>query len=91
MLRHGKYYILSELMVIVFTQTDRLMLKLMLGDAYTGYYSAAVTIVGFASFFAVGLIGSARPSILASKMNDQQEYEKTDTIIQHFILLFLAF
>ena len=95
MLQQGKYYIISDLMVIIFTQTDRLMLKLMIGDAFTGYYSAAVTIVGFASFIAVGLIDSARPSILESKKRDQQEYERKLTqlysILFYYSLLFCSF
>lgn len=37
----SRHYIISSMMVTVFAQTDRIMLKLMIDDAATGYYSAA--------------------------------------------------
>ena len=42
MLAQSKYYIVSSMMVTIFANTDRIMIKMMLGDAQTGYYSAAV-------------------------------------------------
>lgn len=47
----SKYYIVSSLMVTIFAQTDRIMLKLMIGDEATGYYSAAVACAGNDGFY----------------------------------------
>jgi len=73
----GKYYILSGLMVSVFGQTDRVMLKLMIGDTETGLYSAAATCAGVASFFFVAIIDSMRPAIVENKALSQEKYEKS--------------
>ena len=76
MLRRSSPYILSAMMVSVFQQTDRLMLKNMLGDAATGYYSAAVTVAGITSFVFAAMIDSARPSILEGKRSGSDSFER---------------
>lgn len=75
MLRKSKYYILSGLMVAAFQQTDRVMLKLMIDNETTAYYSAAVSCAGLASFVYQAIIDSARPGILESKLRNQEEFE----------------
>lgn len=85
----GKYYIISGLMVTVFAQTDRVMLKLMVGDAATGYYTAASTCAGLAAFFFVAVIDSMRPLIVESKAVSQQKYEK-NVIQLYSVILYCA-
>lgn len=63
----SKHYIISGLMITVFAQTDRIMLKLMLDEAAVGYYSAAVSCATLTSFVFVAIIDSARPTILEGK------------------------
>lgn len=76
MLSKSKYYILSGMMVTIFQQTDRLMLKLMLGNTATGYYSAAVTCVGICGFVYAAVIDSARPEILRKHQVSKEDSEK---------------
>ena len=64
MLDKSKYYIISGLMVTIFAQTDRVMLKIMIDEAAVGYYSAAVMCASLSAFVFVAIIDSARPSIL---------------------------
>ena len=71
----GKYYILSNMMVAIFAQTDNIMLKFMGNAAATGYYSAAITCAGLTSFVFAAIIDSARPSILEAKKYSQEAYE----------------
>ena len=59
----GKYYIISSLMVTVFAQTDKIMLKLMLNEVETGYYSAAVTLTMITAFVFNAIIDSTRLTI----------------------------
>lgn len=66
-LKKSRYYIVSNLMIVIFAQTDRIMLKLMIDDAATGYYSAAVTCAGLTGFVFTAIIDSARPSIFENK------------------------
>ena len=61
MIKKSKYYILANLMVTIYAQTDKIMLKLMIDNASVGYYSAAVTSAGMASFIFAAIIDSARP------------------------------
>ena len=71
----GRHYILSGMMVTIFAQTDRVMIKNMLGEVELGYYSAALTIAGMTSFVFAAIIDSMRPAILANKSKDKVKYE----------------
>lgn len=75
MLNRSKYYIVSAMLVTIFQQTDRIMLKLMLNEAATGYYSAAMTCVGVTGFVFVAIIDSFRPEILEAKKNNNGQFE----------------
>ncbi len=90
LLSKGKYYIVSGLMVAVFGQIDRIMLKLMIGDSETGFYSAAVVCAGLASFFFSAIIDSMRPAAVESKESSQKEYEKVITQL-YSIVIYCAF
>lgn len=76
MLSRSKYYIVSAMMMVVYQQTDRIMLKMMLNEAATGYYSAAISCIGISGFVFSAILDSARPSILESKKISQAAFEK---------------
>ena len=76
LLSRSKYYIIPSLMVIIFQHTDRVMIKLMVGEAETGCYSAAITCIGITGFVFTAIIDSARPVILGEKERDNDLYEK---------------
>ena len=85
MLSKSKYYIVSGLMITVFAQTDRVMLKILISDAAVGYYSAAVTIAGVSSFIFTAIIDSMRPVILVAKKSSVKVYE--NRVIQLYSLV----
>lgn len=72
LLHKGKYYIISNLMVMIFSQTDKIMLKLMCNDATVGIYSASVTCASMTSFVFAAIIDSFRPMIFENKDNRQE-------------------
>ena len=74
MFRVSKFYIVSSLMVTIFAHTDSIMIKLMLGEAETGLYAAAVSCASLTSFVFGALIDSMRPVILENKQNSQKEF-----------------
>ncbi|MBQ8291213.1 MAG: flippase [Clostridia bacterium] len=76
MFAKSKHYIISNLMVTIFVQTDRIMLKLMLGNEATGFYSAAATCATLTSFVFNAIIDSARPSILESQKVSEEAFEE---------------
>lgn len=76
MLAKSRYYIVSNMMITIFAQTDRIMLKLMIDDAAAGYYSAAVACAGITGFVFSAIIDSMRPMIFESKKSDNSAFEK---------------
>lgn len=77
MFSRSKYYIISNLMISVFAQTDRIMLKMMMDETAVGYYSAAVTCAGMAGFVFEAIINSAQPVVLESARNGTKSLEKS--------------
>lgn len=75
MFARSKYYILSGLMISLFTQTDRVMLDYMMDSAATGYYSAAVACAGLATFVFGAIIDSGRPLIFEAYTKDKALFE----------------
>ncbi len=75
LLSKGKYFILSGLMVTVFSQTSRIILKHYVDDTAVGYYSAAVAIAGVTNFVFSAVIDSMRPLIFEAKKCGSKIYE----------------
>ena len=76
LLSESKYYIIPSLMVVIFQNTDRIMIKLMVGETETGFYSAAITCIGISAFVFSAILDSARPVILDEKERNPELYEK---------------
>lgn len=72
----GKHYLLASLMMVVFQNTDRIMLTSINGETQNGYYTAAVTCVGVAQFVYTAIIDSYRPMILANKKENAEAYKR---------------
>ncbi len=76
MFAYSKYYILSNMMITVFAQTDRIMLQSMLGNDATGYYSVAVTCATMTNFVFSAVIDSFKPTILQRLKTDKSQFEE---------------
>jgi O-antigen/teichoic acid export membrane protein len=92
MMAKSKYYIIANLMVVVFTQTDRVMLKMMLDSSATGFYSAASTCAQLGNFVFAAIIDSARPAIFEKHKNSINEF-KSSMIMLYSVIIYstLAF
>lgn len=75
MLKRSRHYIISAMMVTIFAQTDRIMLKLMIDEAAVGFYSAAASCAGLTTFVFVAIIDSARPAILEAKQKSCEQFQ----------------
>ncbi|MBE5800732.1 MAG: flippase [Clostridiales bacterium] len=82
-------FILSSLMVMALGQSDRIMLKNMLGDTPTGYYSAAVLCANLTDFVFFALIDSMRPVIFEAKQKDRSQYENGISTL-YSMMIYLA-
>ena len=90
MFKKSKHYIFSSLMVTIFAQTDKIMIKLMIDETAVGYYSAAVRCAGITSFVFAAIIDSFRPVIFEHKKNlDEIGYEKNVERL-YCIIIYLA-
>ena len=89
LLGKGKFFIVSSMMITIFAQTDKIMLKFMAGDVATGIYSAASTCAAMTSFVFVAIIDSMRPTIVEYKKKNSSLYE-TNICRLYAIIIFLA-
>ena len=88
--QRSRYYIVSGIMVTLFSLTDRVMITLMLGKAANGFYSAAVTCASLSQFVFAAIIDSMRPSILETKKsNDTLHYHEYISLL-YSIIMYLA-
>ena len=86
----SRYYILSSLMVVIFTNTDKVMLKLMLGSEPTGYYSAAVTCTNSLAFIFAAIMASYQPVIFESRKASVEKFEHYMTQL-YSVIIYLSF
>lgn len=86
---HSYHYIISALMVTLFVQTDKVMIKIMLDSAATGFYSCAANCVSMTNFVFAAIIDSMRPAILESKKEGKQSYEKSIALL-YCIIIYLS-
>lgn len=82
----SKHYILSGMMVTIFAQTDKIMIKLMINEAATGYYGAAVATAGLTSFVFTAIIDSFRPSIFEGQKINNSIFEHRITLLYSIVI-----
>lgn len=88
MFQKSKHYIVSTMMVTILGQTDKIMINLMLGEAATGYYSAAFTCAGMTSFIFLAIIDSFRPAIFEEKGKSEGMYKHNIVKLYSVIIYF---
>lgn len=87
LLGKSRHFILSGLMISIYGQTDKLMLKQMIGETETGYYATAVTLCGMWCFILSAIIDSLYPSIMeAAKADDERAFRKRN--VQLYAIVF---
>lgn len=86
MLAKSRYYIVANMMVAIFSQADRIMLKLMIDDASTGIYSAAMSCAGLANFVFIAIIDSFRPLIYENYKISHDKFEHSVSQLYSIII-----
>jgi O-antigen/teichoic acid export membrane protein len=76
LLKKSYHYILSGMMVAIYGQTDRLMLKQMLDESSVGYYTIATTVCSMWTFVLNAIIDSVYPTIMRLHNENYAAYEK---------------
>ena len=75
-LKKSCHFIAPGLMVAIYGQTDKIMLKQMLGTTELGYYSTAVAICSMWCFVLGAIIDSLYPSIMQANNKDEKLFLK---------------
>ena len=89
LIKASKHYIIPNMMIAIFSQTDHILLKNMIGNEENGFYTAALTCSTSFSFIFVAFIDSFRPSIFLHKKNHtEDEYQKMVSTLYSIIILF---
>ena len=86
MLSRSAPYILSLTLVMTFAQVDHIMVKIMLGEEATGFYSAAVTCANLTEFIFIAVIDTIRPTILEAHNDLTGSYETRLTELYSFVI-----
>ena len=82
----SKYYIFTGIMVTIFLQTDRIMIKNLLGDEATGLYSVCISCATMTSFFFAAIIDSARPIIFENRKRNIELFNNNITYLYGIII-----
>lgn len=72
-LSESYHFILSGLMVVIYSQIDKIMIGQMMTNADVGYYTTALSICGIWTFIPLAIINSFRPVILELKESGQEQ------------------
>ena len=76
LLKSSYHYILSGMMVAIYGQTDKLMLKQMLDETAVGYYATATALCGMWTFVLSAIIDSINPTILQLNGKNEEAFNK---------------
>ncbi|WP_410984293.1 flippase [Bacillus cereus] len=85
LLLNSYHFILSGLLVTLFTQMDRIMLGNLIGQESVGVYSVASTIATLWYFVPLAVINSSRPIILKKRQVSIPEYQLSLKRLYSFI------
>lgn len=93
------HFIVPGLMVAVYSQTDKIMLKHIIGATETGYYSTAVSLCNIWCFILIAIIDSMSPVIMKLFNDDYEKYKKMNRLLYSIVfyisiivsLIFLVF
>ena len=76
LLARSRHFILPSLMVAIYGQTDKLMLKQMISETEIGYYNTATTVCTMWCFVLAAIIDSVYPSIMEAHKQGTELFER---------------
>jgi len=91
LLSRSYYFILPGIMVAVYGQVDKLMLKQMISKTEVGYYSTAVAVCGMWCFVLSAVIDSVYPSIMQANGKDEELFKTRNRQLYAFVFYISMF
>lgn len=90
LLNQSHHFIISGLMVSIYGQTDKLMLKQIIDQSEVAFYSAAVSICNVWCFVLSAIIDSMYPSIMEANKTDEHIFIKRNKQL-YAIIFYVSF
>ena len=90
LLRRSCHFILPSLMVAIYAQTDKLMLKQMIDEAEIGYYATAVSLCSMWCFILSAIIDSIYPSIMEVHKSGNEPLFKKRNVQLYAIVFYIS-
>lgn len=87
MIERSCYVMISNLLALIYAQTDRIMIRNMLGESAVGYYVAAVTCANATDFIFSAIIDSFRPVIMEAKREGSKFFEKNVCLLYLIVVV----
>lgn len=91
LLQKSGHFILPGLMVAIYGQTDKLMLKHMIDDAEIGYYATATALCSMWCFVLSAIIDSITPPIMESYNEDKVKYNYLNRLLYCIVFYISVF
>lgn len=91
LLKKSCHFILPGLMVAIYGQTDKLMLKHMISDTEIGYYATAVSLCNMWCFILSAIIDSLYPPIMESFKTDKTEFDRKNKLLYAIVFYLSVF
>ena len=79
-------FILPSLMVAIYGQTDKLMLKQMISEAEIGYYSTAMSLCTSWCFVLSAIIDSLYPSIMEAFSRSREDFNRKNRMMYAIVI-----
>ena len=77
LIKQSAPFILSGVIITIYQQMDKIMLRQMLSEVHVGWYSAATTVCNYWVLIPTAIINAVRPSIMERKhAKDEEAYLK---------------
>lgn len=80
------YHFIAGLLIMIYTQIDKIMLGQIVGSRTVGVYVAAMTISSLWMFIPHSIIESSRPIIMSVKSDNEYEYVKKNKQLYSLII-----
>ena len=85
------HYILSGMIVAIYGQMDKLMLKQVIGETEVGHYSVGTTLCATWTFVLVAIIDSIYPTILTLHAKNREQYERKNRQLYSIVFYLSVF
>lgn len=90
LLEKSHHYILSGMMIAIYAQTDKIMLKQMINDTENGYYATALYLCSAWCFVLMAIINSFNPVIMQAYNENREKFNRLNRLLYAIVFYISA-